>query len=126
MQEEWRKRRMTRKVPIITIKYADQNDFQNQDINQKLQTLKEEKQQLTATVSSLFKEMQHLKEQNQNMAQRIEKLRKVLHESKSYAISLKQRNDNLASDMDFQSDLHEKVMCTSLEHTCFVSNPLQL
>ena len=111
LQEDWRKRRMTRKVPIITIKYADQNDFQNQDTNQNIQSLKKEKQQLTATVSSLFKEMQHLKEQNQNMAQRIEKLRKVLHESKSYAISLKQRNDNLASDMDFQSDLHEKVSC---------------
>lgn len=105
---------MTRKVPIITIKYADQNDFQNQDANQNIQSLKKEKQQLTATVSSLFKEMQHLKEQNQNMAQRIEKLRKVLHESKSYAISLKQRNDNLASDMDFQSDLHEKVYYNNL------------
>ncbi len=53
--------------------------------------------------------MQHLKQQNQTMAQRIESLRKVLGESKSYTISLKQRNDNLASDMDFQSDLHEKV-----------------
>ena len=109
LQPEWRKRRMTRKVPIITLKYSDANDFKNADAQNKIQQLQFEKKELTKTVSSLFKEMQHLKEQNQSMAQRIEKLRKVLHESKSYAISLKQRNDNLASDMDFQSDLHEKV-----------------
>lgn len=96
-------------MPIITLKYANDNDFMNQDVNNKIEALNAEKKQLTTTVSSLFKEMQILKEQNQSMAQRIEKLRKVLQESKSYAISLKQRNDNLASDMDFQSDLHEKV-----------------
>eukprot|EP01084_Bolivina_argentea_P012587 23557_1 len=106
LQEEWRKRRMIRKVPIITLKYANSSDLS--DAHHEIETLKSDKNQLTTTVSSLFKEMQHLKEQNQTMAQRIESLRKVLGESKTYTISLKQRNDNLASDMDFQSDLHEK------------------
>ena len=104
---------MTRKVPILTLKYSDANSLSQEESQHRLAQLVAEKKQLTATVSSLFKEMQHLKEQNQNMAVRIEKLRKVLHETKSYSISLKKRNENLASDMDFQLNLHEKV-CTNI------------
>eukprot|EP00484_Ammonia_sp_Unknown_P011213 CAMPEP_0197075134 /NCGR_PEP_ID=MMETSP1384-20130603/211455_1 /TAXON_ID=29189 /ORGANISM="Ammonia sp." /LENGTH=1305 /DNA_ID=CAMNT_0042513977 /DNA_START=28 /DNA_END=3946 /DNA_ORIENTATION=- len=108
LQDVSRKRKMVRKIPIITSRQADQTDFEREDMQNQIRTLRSEKQGLTNTVSSLFQQMQHLQEQNQSLAQRIEKLRRVLHESKSYAISLKQRNDNLAADMDFQLDLHEK------------------
>ena len=74
---------MTRKIPIITLKYSDTNSLNQEEIQHKIAQLHIEKKELTSTVSSLFKEMKHLKEQNQNMAVRIEKLRKVLHESKS-------------------------------------------
>ena len=101
---------MTRKVPIIYIKgNRNDSDFAKEEAQHKTQRLHLDNQQLTATVASLFKEMQHLKHQNNTMAQETEKLRKVLNDTKSYAICLKNRNDTLAADMDFQSSLHEKV-----------------
>eukprot|EP01083_Nonionella_stella_P302447 1042771_1 len=125
IQEEWTKRRTRRHVPIITLKHSDPNEVNHSNPQHEIQALRAEKKQLAITVSSLFQELQHLKQQNQNMAHCVESLRKVLHESKTYILSLKHRNDNLASDMDFQDDLHEKqrrvwktkIRDTDVQHT---------
>ena len=108
---------MTRKVPIVhLLGDRNDNDFAKEDSQRRIQRLHHDNHQLTSTVSSLFKEMQHLKHQNNTMAQETEKLRKVLNDTKSYAISLKNRNDTLAADMDFQSSLHEKVSLSMEPH----------
>ena len=107
---------MHRKVPIVTLKEYNRSNANLIDTQNQIQRLSIERNQLTNTVSSLFKEMHHLKEQNQAMAQEIDKLQRVLSETKSYSISLKQRHDALCSDMEFQTDLHEKVLYTLCEY----------
>jgi len=67
-----------------------------------------EKDQMTETVQTLSKEVSTLKGQNEELCIKMEQMKDVLRQSKDYCQSLNKQVQDLASEMDFQNELHQQ------------------
>ncbi|ETO10660.1 hypothetical protein RFI_26719, partial [Reticulomyxa filosa] len=67
-----------------------------------------EKNQMTETIQTLSKEVSNLKSQNEELCIKLEQMKQVLKQSKNYCQSLNNQVQELASEMQFQSELHQQ------------------